>query len=934
MMRRIPITRLTVVFFTFFVILYSVTGFFIYHLVAASMKSQMGDKCLGIATAVAALIEQDTGSYREFIADMDLDSEYYRELKANMERIRFGNSDSIAFLYAEVKVSDTEMMYVVDSEVAGTETYAKPGLTEPLTETRRVAYDTQASYIGGFLTTMWGRLLSAYAPVFDRDTGEFIGLVGADVSIKQYDDVMRYHLIVLWVSIGAMVLMMLILNGVLRQVYQEKVRSDEENASKSSFLARMSHEIRTPMNAITGMTELMLREDLSPLVKEQAAGIRQASANLLAIINDILDFSKVESGKLEILEAPYQFSSLINDVISVIRMRVVDKPVLLAVYIDSRLPNEMVGDEVRIRQILMNVLSNAVKFTDEGHVTLRIEGTAGEENTVLLTIKVIDSGVGIKSEELDKLFEEFTQFDKERDHNIEGTGLGLAITKNLCVNMGGDITASSVYGEGSAFTITLPQRYEKFEPFAAVEDPGEKRVLVYETRAVYAENMIMTLENLGVPGKLVSSRSTFVTELRENKYTHVFVSSFLYDYAKRSMARVELRDTALILLSEYGEGNVLASDAGFVAMPAHAGSISNALNGNARQLQYNESVDKSVRFVAPDARVLVVDDVNTNLNVTEGLLSPFQMIVDGAKNGREAIALVKANHYDLVLMDHMMPEMDGIETTAEIRALGEQDEYYKNLPIVALTANAISGVKDMFLQSGMHDYLVKPIDIAELYAILEKWIPKQKQEKYMEKTAASAKLCIEIKGIDTKVGLAMTGGSQENYQRVLAAFYMDGEEKKTQLCEALETKNLSLFTTYVHALKSAAGSIGAWELSEAAKKLESAGTSGDIAYITDNLASFTKLLSEITEQIGQALPGSRGIYGVSAEEDGPELGEMLLTLKEGLEKINVAAIDKTLNSLRSTAWTAATQKKIAEIDKLILLFDYDEAIEIITAMSG
>ncbi|GHV84258.1 hypothetical protein AGMMS50212_15980 [Spirochaetia bacterium] len=236
-----------------------------------------------------------------------------------------------------------------------------------------------------------------------------------------------------------------------------KIEAERAAKAKSSFLAKMSHEIRTPMNAISGMSELILREDIAPQIHEYASGVKQASLNLLSIINDVLDFSKIDSGNMEIVSQPYIFASLVNDVINIIRMRLMEKSVLFLVNIDSCLPNKLVGDIIRIRQIMINVLSNAVKYTEKGFIYFDIEGKTINEKTLMLNIKTTDSGRGIREDEIGKVFGEFTQVDVESNRGIEGTGLGLAITRNLCKAMGGDITVTSEYGKGSTFTVTIPQ---------------------------------------------------------------------------------------------------------------------------------------------------------------------------------------------------------------------------------------------------------------------------------------------------------------------------------------------------------------------------------------------------------------------------------------------------------------------------------------------
>ena len=919
--------KVSSVCFLFFISLLASCGAFIYHSTAESVKRQMGNHCLGIATAVATLIEQHPDTYRAFVQTLDPEEEYYQSAKKALEKIRYSNDDTIRFLYTEIRKSDTEMMYVLDGEKTDAELFSPPGSTDLLTPTRKRAYETQAAYIGEVFTdNAYGQLLSAYAPIRDGD-GTFLGLVGVDVSAKQYDTVMMYQMYIIALSIASLSLMMLVLGHVIFRLYKAKMRSDQANVSKSAFLARMSHEIRTPMNAIVGMSELMLRENLPPAARKQVVSVRQASANLLAIINDILDFSKIESDRMTIAEEPYQFSSLINDVISIIRIRLIDKPVLFTTNIASHIPNNMIGDEVRLRQILLNILSNAAKYTDKGHVSLAIDSSI-TERTAILTIEVSDTGIGVREKDLGNLFDEFSQVNLQKNRQMEGTGLGLAITKRLCRAMGGDITVSSRYGEGSTFTVTLPQRIEDYVPFADVECPGSKAVLLYETRVAYADSIFRTLNDLGVTCTIVTSHAAFLRELQNDACSHVFVSSFLYDSVKRIMLDLN-HDAMVVLLEEYGESG---SHFGAIslAMPAHAMTVANILSGVEGNQEYNERDNANVRFIAPNARVLVVDDIKTNLLVAQGVLAPFRMQVDCATSGKEAVDLVRTHRYDLVLMDHMMPEMDGIEATEKIRALGDKCEYYEGLPIIALTANAVSGMRNMFLENGMDDFIAKPIETVKFYAMLEKWIPKGKQEKYVEGNALpSSGSAIEINGIDTKAGLSMTGGNLDNYLRILDVFHRDCFEKSRQIHDSLKAGKITIFTTCVHALKSASASIGAFTLAEHAGKLELAGTQGDMDFITENIGVFLRTLAAMAEHISERLNRIRDDGGSEAPVDGKTLAAQLVALKEALAAIDVEATDRALAGLREGKRNGNVQEKLERVYQAILLFEYEEANRII-----
>ena len=504
-----------------------------------------------------------------------------------------------------------------------------------------------------------------------------------------------------------------------------KELAEEASLTKSKFLAHMSHEIRTPMNAILGMAELAMRENVTPVVQEHIFTIRQAGENLLSIINEILDLSKIEAGKLSIIREEYSFSSIIFDVINMIKTKTTESCLRFVVFADSNIPNSLIGDSVRIRQIMLNLLSNAVKYTEKGFISLSVTIQSKSGNNVFLSIEVADSGRGIKPEVLENLFSEFERFSMEKNKNIEGTGLGLAITKNIVNVLGGRIDIQSEYGRGSTFTVSLPQEVSLAQNLAAVTNASEKNVLVYERREVYANSIAKNLENLGVNYRLVASHSEFYDEIKSGKFPYVFIASVLYDEAKTKFSELNL-NVRFVLIADFGEA-VSDRNTSILTMPIFTVPIANFLNGVTDVYSVVTNRNEIFNFTAPEAGILIVDDIITNLKVAEGLLKPYQMKVTLCKSGEQALKAVKKKHFDLVFMDHMMHNMDGIETMQRIRSMDEQDPYYKNLPVIVMTANAVTGVKEMFLEKGFNDFLSKPIDTVYLDTILKKWIPKEKQ---------------------------------------------------------------------------------------------------------------------------------------------------------------------------------------------------------------
>jgi signal transduction histidine kinase/CheY-like chemotaxis protein/HPt (histidine-containing phosphotransfer) domain-containing protein len=808
-----------------------------------------------------------------------------------------------------------------------------------------------SAYIGGLSLVM---MLAPFAPFSFKlkvtgTTFSFLlfFIVGALTDLDYLDNSTRYTINDLLSAYLLSILLSYILDNIKFRSWERRQKLNEKNnlfkkfmdettiiserieaasRAKSDFLAKMSHEIRTPMNAIIGMTELALREAMSDAAREHVIIVKQASTNLLSTINDILDFSKIESGKLEIVPGNYQFSSLVHDVVNIIRMRVIGSNLSFVVNIDCNVPNSLFGDETRIRQVLLNILSNAVKYTKKGFVSFSVNGEITED-TVLLTIDVTDSGNGIKPEDLEKLFGEFVQVDMAANKGVEGTGLGLVITKKLVNAMDGDISVQSEYGKGSTFTITLSQKICSPEPLASIENPEEKSVLVYEGNEIYVDSIVCTVDNLGVNCEYAKNDEDLREKLKSKKYKFVFVSYSLLDNAQSIIKEIQSK-VEIVLLTEFGK-EIADMDLPMLAMPVHSISVANILNGTSGNLFYNADENHTVRFGAPKAKILVVDDISTNLKVAEGLMRPYKMQVDVCLSGFAAIDAITKNHYDLVFMDHMMPEMDGVEATKQIREMSSENSHYANLPIIALTANAVSGMKEMFISNGFNDFLSKPIDMIKLNAILAKWLPKDKQEKLSNeaKTAdhhdASEHVKIEIEGVDVKRGIAMTGGTFEGYIQTLAVFHKDGLKKIGEIKKCLKTSNYSLYTTYVHALKSSSASLGAFDLSEQAKTLETAGRQENSKFIDSNNPQFLNDLEVFLSRINTAL------NSVKVQEEAPVDFEVLKSglgkLKEALDSFDFGAIDEATGILKKFAQAPEIGETVESILQNIVTGKYEDA---------
>ncbi|MCL2095487.1 MAG: response regulator [Oscillospiraceae bacterium] len=510
------------------------------------------------------------------------------------------------------------------------------------------------------------------------------------------------------------------------------------NRSKSDFLANMSHEIRTPMNVIVGLTELLTEEDsVSGTARDYIKKINTAGIVLTGIINDVLDISKIESGKFTLNPVKYNTAELLSDIININIFRIEDKPVSFRIDIDGDLFRELYGDDLRIKQILNNLLSNAFKYTREGVVTLRISTRRKDgAQDIELYVSVSDTGIGIREEDIGKLFADYNQVDTQANRNVEGTGLGLSITKGIVGLMGGEISVESKYGEGTKFTVRLPQGFVCGE-YVGAEETEQLRALRYDNS-----------------GK---------------------------------------------------------KDPGSLTRP---------------DLSY--------------ARVLIVDDFPTNFDVAKGMLGKYKIDADCVTNGPEAIEIIKSGApvYDAVFMDHMMPGMDGIETTRIIRGL--DGDYARTLPIIALTANAVAGNEQMFLENGFQDFLSKPVSISKIDAALRKWIMKETHESESENFASDSDGLsvlgaadsgdIKIPGINENLGLSLYDGDTEMFIDIMLSFAENIPDELDKMREVSED-NLRDYAINAHTVKGSAASIGAQNLTEFARKMEFSAKDGDLPAI-------------------------------------------------------------------------------------------------------
>ena len=618
------------------------------------------------------------------------------------------------------------------------------------------------------------------------------------------------------------------------------LRAIAANEAKSAFLSNMSHEIRTPINAVLGMNEMILRESDDPSILSYSENIRTAGSTLLGLINDILDFSKIEAGKIEIIPVDYDLSILIHDLVNMIYTRTDAKGLELKLDIDRTIPKLLNGDEIRIKQVITNILTNAVKYTEKGSVTFQLKrdkSIPGDTDRVMFRVAVIDTGIGIKKEDMEKLFSKFDRIEEKRNRNIEGTGLGMSITKSLLEMMGSELKVESEYGKGSTFYFLL-----------------EQKVVAWDELGDYEQSHREQLKNRG---------------------------------------------------------------------------------------KYKE------KLKAPDARILVVDDNTMNLAVFKSLVKQTLIQTDTAESGDEGLELVAETKYDIIFLDHMMPGKDGIETLKELKACSGNPNI--NVPVICLTANAISGAREQYITAGFIDYLTKPIDPDKLEEMLIKYLPDEKinkgdnEEKGDEVVAPT--LPSELKQlegqniIDINEGID-NNGSLEAYLMILKMLYDLVDDKLDEINGFYEDEDIDDYTIKVHALKSSLRVVGAAAMGEEAQSLENAGKEGDIVFIKEHHQDFVnnvRSLKEVLVGVFEPENAHGKTEGRASEEEGvmkreadQDLMDMVFAeLKSAAENYDEDTIQGIIEEMEDYSIPEAYVAIWEELMIAVKYFDYAKISELL-----
>ncbi len=729
---------------------------------------------------------------------------------------------------------------------------------------------------------------------------------------------------------------------------------EEAKRAKDDFMANISHEIRTPLNSIIGIGNELLDAKVDDVTKEQLYDITVAGKNLMSLVSDILDFSELEADTIELKFEPYNITSVINDVVNMASAWNKEKNLELIVDCEANLPNSLLGDSHKIYRVILHLMNNAVKFTERGGVILFIGGRK-EQYGMNLMIRVQDTGIGMRSEDIEALKNTYNQVDSRRDRKYGGIGLGLAISRKLVAKMGGHMHIESVPQVGTTITVIIPQKSLTDVPIVSVKDPEEKKAAFYvnvdryqygQIREGYLECIQRMSQQLQIKAVKCSTMQELKHSMETEQFGFVFTADEEYLENKEYFDRLSEQLQVVLMVNRDFDLKMVGRKIQLIYRPLHVFSVATVLNGERLQQDIYEERWHKDRFQVENAHILVVDDSAMNLKVAASMLRHYGVEIETALSGKEAIEKVSRKNYDLIFMDHMMPEMDGVECMQRLHELPVVRECHT--PIVALTANAIGGAREMLMDEGFDDFVAKPIEKSAMERVLRKFLDKFVVEISADGEELRAELPddgisteqkeqenVWVKGIDREKGLSYFDHNEADYMDIIHCFIEQYGEQKTKLERFYEEKDWENYKIIVHSLKGQSLTIGAESLSEKAKHLQEAAQKKDEAYIAAHHGPFMEEYQEIMDGLEErtGFSGSWKQGGKPGQENQPESAENWSELAAALDQFDQGSANELIDKMEETV-SGEEKEALKKMKDAIELFDFLTATEILQSLGG